>query len=157
MKRILLVCLGNICRSPTAHGVLLGKIEDAGLSGSVEVQSAGTGMWHVGEAPDVRAIEAAKTRGYDLSGLRAQQVQDGDFSRFDLILAMDYSNYDELMIRCPEESKSKINLFLPFSGVSEVDEVPDPYYGGAKGFDKVLDLVEQAADNLVARFTERTL
>ena len=157
VTRIMLVCLGNICRSPIAHGVLQGKVEQAGLTQHVEIQSAGTGSWHIGEAPDNRAVKAARKRGYDLSSLRAQQITQSDFSAFDLILAMDDSNYDELLRRCPEPYRGRIHLFLPFSEVTEAHEVPDPYYGGEAGFYHVLDLVENAADNLVARLRDDEL
>ena len=156
-KRILLVCLGNICRSSLAHGVLQAKVDQAGLSEWLQVESAGTAAWHVGEAPDGRAIDAARTRGYDLTPLRAQQVQESDFSRFDLLLAMDDSNFDELLDRCPSEYTDRVHLFLPYVGVTETHKVPDPYYGGDEGFYHVLDLVEKAADNLVARLRDDEL
>ena len=157
MIRILLVCLGNICRSPTAHGVLQKKVDEAGFSAEVEIDSAGTAAWHIGKSPDSRSVAAATKRGFDLSSLRARQVCDQDFEQFDLILAMDKNNHQELLERCPEPWADKVQMFLPFSQVTLEDEVPDPYYGGSQGFDYVIDLVEQAADNLVGRIESGVL
>lgn len=147
---ILLVCMGNICRSPTAEGVLRHKLESAGLLDRVRLDSAGTHDYHVGKAPDRRAQDAARNRGYDLSALRARQVSRRDFSDFDLILAMDRDNYQSLLQACPEPQRHKVRLFLSFSGQYANQEVPDPYYGGSQGFDHVLDMVEDAADGLIA-------
>jgi len=146
--RVLFVCLGNICRSPTAEGVLRHKLQVAGLAGRVEVASAGTGNWHVGGAPDKRTQRAAMRRGYDLSAQRAQQVVAADFNHYDLILAMDLSNLRDLKALQPANGKAGLDLFLRrFDGVK--DEVPDPYYDGEAGFEEVLDLVESACDLLV--------
>jgi len=146
--RILFVCLGNICRSPTAEGVLRQKLREAGLAERVEVASAGTGGWHKGEAPDVRSQQAAKRRGYDLSAQRAQQVSTADFNRYDLILAMDKSNLRDLKALQPAGAKAELDLFLRrYESVK--DECPDPYYEGEAGFEEVLNLVERACDLLI--------
>lgn len=152
--RVLFVCLGNICRSPTAEGVLRHKLQVAGLAGRVEVASAGTGNWHVGGAPDKRTQRAAMRRGYDLSAQRAQQVVAADFNHYDLILAMDLSNLRDLKALQPANGKAGLDLFLRrFDGVK--DEVPDPYYDGEAGFEEVLDLVESACDLLVIELRGR--
>ena len=147
--RVLFVCLGNICRSPTAHGVFQTLLEKRGLSASVRVDSCGTGGWHVGEAPDSRATAEAQSRGYDLSGLRARQFQFEDFQRFDYILAMDLSNLSDLRALCPPHYSGHLGLFLPFAPAVTTREVPDPYYGGGDGFSHVLDLVEAASEGLI--------
>ncbi|MFJ7285470.1 low molecular weight protein-tyrosine-phosphatase [Pseudomonas sp. NPDC099000] len=152
--RVLFVCLGNICRSPTAEGVLRHKLREAGLAGHIEVASAGTGDWHVGKAPDKRSQAAAKLRGYDLSAQRAQQVTRADFSAFDLILAMDNSNLRHLKALQPAKGKAELDLFLR-RYQSELDEVPDPYYDGDQGFEQVLDLIERASDRLVIELKGR--
>jgi len=146
---ILLVCMGNICRSPTAEGVLRDKLAAAGLLDRVRLDSAGTHDYHVGKPPDRRAQEAAGKRGYDLSPLRARQVGVRDFSEFDLILAMDEDNYRNLLRACPEPQRHKVRLFLSFSRQYTGQDVPDPYYGGSQGFDLVLDMVEDAAAGLI--------
>ncbi|MEE8877306.1 low molecular weight protein-tyrosine-phosphatase [Pseudomonas helleri] len=152
--RVLFVCLGNICRSPTAEGVLRKKLRDAGLAERIEVASAGTGGWHSGEAPDVRSQRAAKRRDYDLSAQRAQQVSAADFNRYDLILAMDKSNLRDLKALQPAGAKAELDLFLRrYAAVK--DEVPDPYYDGEQGFEEVLDLVERACDLLVIELKGR--
>lgn len=142
--RILFVCLGNICRSPTAHGVVARMAEEAGLD--IEVDSAGTGGWHVGEPPDRRTMQAAARRGYDLRALRARQVRPEDFHAFDLILAMDRSNLAALERLRPADSDTPVRLFLDHAQSSR-EEVPDPYYEG--GFDLVLDLIEDGARGLL--------
>ncbi|KQZ80391.1 MULTISPECIES: low molecular weight protein-tyrosine-phosphatase [unclassified Pseudomonas] len=152
--RVLFVCLGNICRSPTAEGVLRHKLREAGLAGQVEVASAGTGDWHVGRAPDKRSQAAAKLRGYDLSAQRAQQVTKADFATYDLILAMDNSNLLHLKALQPAKGKAELDLFLRRYQV-EIDEVPDPYYDGDQGFEQVLDLIERASDLLVIELKGR--
>ncbi|WAH60419.1 low molecular weight phosphotyrosine protein phosphatase [Pseudomonas silvicola] len=146
--RVLFVCLGNICRSPTAEGVLRHQLLKAGLAERIEVASAGTGDWHVGKPPDGRTRRAALARGYDLSAQRAQQVSAADFSRYDLILAMDHSNLGNLKRLQPAHGRAELDLFLRRYH-SPVDEVPDPYYGGEQGFEHVLDLIEQACEGLV--------
>ncbi|MGE8483600.1 MULTISPECIES: low molecular weight protein-tyrosine-phosphatase [Pseudomonas] len=152
--RVLFVCLGNICRSPTAEGVLRHKLREAGLADQVEVASAGTGDWHVGKAPDKRSQAAAKLRGYDLSAQRAQQVTRADFAAYDLILAMDNSNLRHLKALQPAKGKAELDLFLR-RYQSEIDEVPDPYYDGDQGFEQVLDLIERASDLLVIELKGR--
>lgn len=152
--RVLFVCLGNICRSPTAEGVLRHQLALAGLAGQVEVASAGTGDWHVGKPPDSRTQRAALLRGYDLSAQRAQQVSALDFSRYDLILAMDKSNLGHLKALQPAAGRAELDLFLRrYQG--QLDEVPDPYYGGEEGFAQVLDLIEVACHGLVAELKGR--
>ncbi|MBG8560914.1 low molecular weight phosphotyrosine protein phosphatase [Pseudomonas qingdaonensis] len=152
--RVLFVCLGNICRSPTAEGVLRHQLKLAGLEDQVEVASAGTGDWHVGKPPDSRTRRAALARGYDLSAQRAQQVSAQDFSRYDLILAMDTSNLGHLKALQPSVGTAELDLFLRrYEG--ELDEVPDPYYGGEEGFEQVLDLIELACSKLVVELKGR--
>jgi len=147
--RVLMVCLGNICRSPTAEAVLRAKLESAGLAHRVHVDSAGTGGWHVGDPPDSRSQRHAVERGYDLSGLRARRVTQDDFDRFDFILAMDEDNLADLRRLAPDRA-SRATLCL-YAAV----EVPDPYSGTAAGFERVLDLVEAAADAWVAVLAQR--
>jgi protein-tyrosine phosphatase len=154
MTRILFICMGNICRSPMAEGVVRVLAERAGLTSILEVDSAGTHAYHEGEPPDQRARKVAGIRGYDLSGLRARRVNDQDFSRFDRILAMDRQNLAFLVRSCPKEHLSKLGLFLELADGLVQDEVPDPYYGGVDGFEKVLDLCEQAAQGLVAAIAQ---
>jgi len=152
--KVLFVCLGNICRSPTAEGVFRHKVREAGLEGRIGIDSAGTGDWHVGKAPDARTCVAALRRGYDLSSLRARQVTVADFSRYDLILAMDHANLRDLKHLHAAGGKAELDLFLRrYDGA--VDEVPDPYYGGEDGFEQVLDLVEQACDGLILEVKRR--
>ncbi|MFK0094941.1 low molecular weight protein-tyrosine-phosphatase [Pseudomonas sp. NPDC090592] len=152
--RVLFVCLGNICRSPTAEGVLRHQLQAAGLAGQVQVASAGTGDWHVGKAPDRRTCKAALARGYDLSQQRAQQVKAAHFAEYDLILAMDESNLRDLSALRPRAAAGELDLFLRRYSCA-LDEVPDPYYGGADGFEQVLDLVEAACQALVLEIKGR--
>ncbi len=147
--RVLFVCMGNICRSPTAEGVFRDKVEKAGLEKQIEIDSAGTHGFHVGSTPDVRAQKTALSRGYDLSSLRGRQVSDQDFASFDYVLAMDRDNLHNLRQRCPEQYKHKVRLYLAFSSRFPNLNVPDPYYGGGKGFEQVLDMVEDAAEGLL--------
>jgi protein-tyrosine phosphatase len=148
--RILFVCMGNICRSPTAEGVMRRLLEDAGLGDRVEVESAGTGGWHAGEPPDERATLAARRRGITLSGA-AQQVRPADFRRFDLLIALDRANLRELLALAPdEEAAEKVRLLREFDPAADGDlDVPDPYYGGDRGFETVLDMVEAACRGLI--------
>ncbi|MBB1487485.1 low molecular weight phosphotyrosine protein phosphatase [Oceanospirillum sp. D5] len=146
---VLFVCLGNICRSPTADGVFRGLVARAGLDEQILVDSAGTGAGHAGNPPDSRSQAAAAERGYDLSKLRARQVTEDDFHRFDLILAMDQANYNGLMNLQPVNSKAHLDMFLSCAPELGVREVPDPYYGGDDGFELVLDLVEAAGEKLL--------
>ena len=153
--RILFVCLGNICRSPTAEAVLRAlaarELPELGL----EVDSAGTAGYHIGEPPDPRMRAAAARRGYDLAALRARIVEPSDFTRFDLILAMDRENLAVLRRRAPEEKRERVRLFLEFAPHGELQEVPDPYYGGPNGFEEVLDLVEAASRGLLNYLRQR--
>jgi len=145
--RILFVCMGNICRSPTAEGVMRRLIEDEGLD--IEVDSAGTGGWHAGEPPDERATVAAQRRGVTLEGA-ARQVKESDFRRFDLLVAMDRGNLSDLLDLAPdEEAREKVRLLVPDA------DVPDPYYGGDRGFETVLDMVESACRELLDELRER--
>lgn len=153
--RILLVCTGNICRSPTAHGVLRRLLEEAGLQDRVVVDSAGTHDYHCGEAPDRRAQRHAAGRGYDLSGLRARQIRDADFREFDLILALDRGHLQHLESVCPSELRDKLRLFMDFAEDRTGEDVPDPYYGGSAGFVKVLDMVESASRGLLEEIRRR--
>jgi len=147
--RVLLVCMGNICRSPTAESVLRTFIKNNNLGNIVEVDSAGTHGYHVGEAPDGRTQRAALIRGYNLSQLRARKVARQDLDYFDLILAMDKSNLDNLQRMATPEQRNKLKLFMDYSKNYDDEEVPDPYYGLGHGFDLVLDMVEDAARGLV--------
>ena len=147
---VLFVCMGNICRSPTAEGVFRHHAKEAGLLESLEIDSAGTHAYHVGEPPDRRSSAAAERRGISLSGITARKVASDDFERFDLILAMDEDNHRLLIQQSDPEHHEKIRLFLDF-GKSPEREVPDPYYGGASGFERVLDLVEDASKGLLER------
>ncbi len=146
--RVLFVCMGNICRSPTAEGVFRQVVQDAGLADQVDVDSAGTHAYHVNEPPDRRAQAAAERRGFSMSGIRARRVQSEDFERFDYIIAMDRDNLALLIDQAEAEYHDKIHLFLEFASGHE-DEVPDPYYGGTTGFERVLDLVEEASRGLL--------
>jgi protein-tyrosine phosphatase len=150
VHRILFVCLGNICRSPTAEVVLRTRARRAGLDQRLLVASAGTGDWHVGMPPDRRAIAHASKRGYDLSVVRARQIARPDFDRFDWILAMDQANLRDLRLLRPPQFAGRLGLFLDFAPHLGLRDVPDPYYGASLHFERVLDLVEQASDGLLA-------
>lgn len=149
LKRILFVCTGNICRSPTAEGVARHAIRSAGLEGLIEVESAGTHGYHVGEAPDPRTRKAAEKRGYDLSTLRARKLEAADFESFDLLLAMDLGHLEIMERNCPAAHRPKVQLFMRYARRFKVEEVPDPYYGGDRGFDLVLDYCEDAVAGLI--------
>ena len=153
--RILFVCLGNICRSPTAEGALRRLCAAEAPALDIEVDSAGTGDYHLGEPPDPRTQRAAAARGIDLSPLRARQVERRDFVRFDLILAMDRPNLQALRAMCPPGSHARLELFLEFAGGPAGGEVPDPYMGTAADFERVLDIVIPACRRLIARLQER--
>jgi protein-tyrosine phosphatase len=148
---VLFVCMGNICRSPTAEGIFRKHVTDAGLADWIHVESAGTHAYHAGAPPDHRAQAAAARRGVTLTHIRARRVSGEDFETFDYIFAMDKDNLGELLERAPEEHRPKVRLFLDFTGTGPAAEVPDPYYGGASGFELVLDLVEQASQRLLER------
>jgi protein-tyrosine phosphatase len=145
---VLFVCTGNICRSPTAEAVFKHCVVEAGLAARIVSDSAGTHDYHIGEAPDPRTQAAARRRGYELGELRARHVRRDDFERFDYVLAMDEANLRALERLCPRQHAHKLKLFLDFGG-SSLREVPDPYYGGPEGFERVLDLVEAAAQGLL--------
>jgi protein-tyrosine phosphatase len=149
--KILMVCMGNICRSPLAEGVLRHRLSGLELPVPVVVDSAGTHGYHTGAPPDRRAQEAALRRGIDISGLRARLVQAEDFLAFDLILAMDQDNLAHLLERAPDEHRHKVSLYLEYTGTAPGQGVPDPYYGGMTGFERVLDLVEEATSGLLLR------
>lgn len=149
---VLFVCLGNICRSPTAEAVFRARTAAAGLD--VEIDSAGTGAWHVGKSPDPRAQAAGKARGYDLSSLRARQVKAADFQRFDLILAMDEDNYELLCLKAPGDARERIVMMMDFAPDHPEHSVPDPYYGGDDGFARVLDMLEEASDGLISHLAD---
>ncbi|EJG0691058.1 low molecular weight phosphotyrosine protein phosphatase [Vibrio parahaemolyticus] len=142
MKRILVVCMGNICRSPTGEAVLRAKAKELGVD--VDIDSAGTIGYHTGNTPDSRAMAVGKQRGYSFKGMRARQVSVQDFEDFDLVLAADKANLADLLDICPAEHRHKVSLFLSHSN-SSYDEIPDPYYGGDDGFELVLDLIEEAS------------
>lgn len=149
MYRVLFVCMGNICRSPTAEGVFRRLAAERAPDLPLEVDSAGTHGYHVGEPPDPRAIAAAARRGVDLRGLRARQVDEADFGRYDLIVAMDRLNREVLHERSPVEYQQRIRLFMEFASRDRDEDVPDPYYGGPLGFEQVLDLAEEASAGLL--------
>lgn len=152
---ICFVCLGNICRSPTAEAVMRAQVEAAGLTERIFIDSAGTGDWHIGKAPDARAQQAGQTRGYDLTPLRARQIDAADFERFDLVLAMDDENVSNLLRVCPPERRAKVRLLMEFAPGAGSREVADPYFGGSEGFEAVLDQCEAACRGLLAHLQTR--
>lgn len=152
-RRILFVCTANICRSPTAEGVARALAEKKGLGDNLQFDSAGTHDYHVGEAPDPRTIKAAANRGYDLTKLKARRVTSYDFILYDLVLALDRGHLEELQRACPAAQRHKIGLLMDFSERYDEDEVPDPYYGNAQGFERVLDLIEDATASLIAELS----
>lgn len=155
MTRILFVCMGNICRSPTAEGVVSNIITNNGLEDLIKVDSAGTHGYHIDEPPDRRTREAALRRGVHLSGLRARKVVPEDFERFDLLLAMDRDNLALLKRGARPEHHAKLGLFMRYASRFEVEEVPDPYYGGEEGFELVLDMAEDAGQGLIEALLDR--
>lgn len=157
MTKILFVCMGNICRSPTAEGVFRKMVQDAGLNKDVRLDSAGTHAYHVGEAPDVRAQAAARKRGYEIADIRARQIRPDDFREFDYILAMDWDNLQLLQQQCPRGYQHKLMLLMRFANEFEEATVPDPYYGGPEGFNKVLDYVEDACTGLAEVVRKRAM
>lgn len=155
MVKVLFVCMGNICRSPTAEGVFRDLVNNANLAQYIHIDSAGTHAYHIGEPPDRRSQSAAIKRNIDLSSQRARKVCVEDFSDFDYVLAMDHNNLQELHIICPADPKAKPDLFLNFAQQFKEREVPDPYFGGEQGFEHVLDLVEDASRGLLAAIREK--
>ena len=155
--KVLFICMGNICRSPTAEAVFRHYVEKAGLEDRIEIDSAGTHDYHIGATPDARTQRAAKQRGYDMSALRGRQVDAMDFNRFEYVLAMDEANLDILKRIRPREAQGHLGLFLEFAQCHAEREVPDPYYGGTGGFEKVLDLVEDAAHGLLTHIKQQHL
>lgn len=147
MSSVLFVCTGNICRSPSAEGVMRGMMGD--MPKSFMLDSAGTHGYHIGEAPDSRSIKTAASRGYSIGDLRARQIKPDDFNRFRLILAMDSSHEEHLLAMQPRGSSAEVKLFLPYSGVTEASEVPDPYYGSQRDFEHTLDLIEAGIEGLL--------
>jgi len=157
MVSVVFVCMGNICRSPTAEAVFRHYVENAGLEADILIDSAGTHDYHIGDAPDTRAQRAAQQRGYDMSDLRGRQVEEGDFQRFDYVLAMDKANLAILQRLKPHGANARVRLFLDYARHHAEREVPDPYYGGAEGFERVLDMVEDAAQGLLQDIRQRHL
>ncbi|ALM82299.1 low molecular weight protein-tyrosine-phosphatase [Bordetella sp. N] len=155
MTKVLFVCKGNICRSPSAEGVFRQLINDAGLGEVVRVDSAGTHAFHIGEAPDARAQAAARKRGYEINHREARQVSLDDFRDYDLILAMDWEDLSDLQRQCPKSYQHKLNLVMRFANEYEEATVPDPYYGGPEGFGKVLDYLEDACQGLLELVRKR--
>lgn len=149
MLRILFVCMGNICRSPTAEAVFRYALAQHGLADRVEADSAGTEAYHVGEPPDSRARQAAQKRGYDMSTIQARQITIQDFGRFDFVLAMDRRVFAELRRLCPPECVDRLQPYMTYASRHAEEEVPDPYYAGAQGFEHVLDLIEDATAGLI--------
>ncbi|MBW7470140.1 low molecular weight protein-tyrosine-phosphatase [Marinobacter sp. M216] len=152
--RVLFVCLGNICRSPSAEGVFRALVEESGLEDRIEIDSCGTGHWHIGKAPDARATQAARKRGIDISTLRARQFVADDLEVFDYVLVMDQQNLSDVTDVWHRIGGTRPALFLSY-GQSSHQEVPDPYYGGAEGFEFVLDLIHEAGEGLLAEIRER--
>jgi len=153
---VLFVCMGNICRSPTAHGVFRKLVEDAGLQNSIEVDSAGTHSYHVGHPPDERSQQTAIRRGLDMSDLRARKAKERDFDRFDLVLAMDRDNFSILQGYTSAESAGRLHLLMDFASDQwRTREVPDPYYGGPNGFEQVFDMVEDASRGLLQHIRDQ--
>ena len=146
---VLFCCMGNICRSPTAEAVFRAKVEEAGLAQQILIDSVGTHDYHIGKPPDLRTQRAARVRGYEMSGLRGRQVELADFTRFDYVLAMDNANMAILYRLCPQQQRDRLGMFLEYAGKHQQREVPDPYYGGEDGFERVLDMVEDAAQGLL--------
>ena len=157
MVRVLFVCMGNICRSPTAEGVFTKHVAVAKLFNKIDIDSAGTHAYHVGENPDPRAQKCAIARDIDLSKLRARKAVEEDFNTFDYVLAMDKDNYEYLLSICPSGSEHKLSLFMSYAPHLNVEEVPDPYYGGPRGFENVFDLIDQASIGLLNHIKQQHL
>ncbi len=154
---ILFVCMGNICRSPTAQAVFESLVKQRGYADRIDIDSAGTHAYHIGEQPDSRSQAAAMVRGIDMSSQRARRVETSDFERFDYILAMDKSNLSDLKRMASPSQRKRLFLFMDFAKEQGIKEVPDPYYGGSHGFERVLDLVESASEGLFAHIKEKYL
>ena len=152
---VLFVCLGNICRSPTAHAVFQSKVRQAGLQNKIVVDSAGTGNWHIGDPPDARSVEVAEHNGYDMSGIFARQICTEDIQHFDYILAMDKKNIEEIQRNRYNNKSNTLDYFLSFSENAEPLEVPDPYFGPEDSFEHVLKLIEDASDGLLDSIRQR--
>lgn len=150
MFRVLFVCTGNICRSPTAEGIFRNLVATRGLTDRIDADSAGTGSWHAGEPPDARSQETAKARGVDISGQRARSVRPNDFENFDLILAMDSGHYRSLQQGCPAAFADRVRLFMEYAPETGITDVPDPYYGAGDGFARVFDMIETASKRLLS-------
>lgn len=157
MVKVLFVCMGNICRSPTAHGVFRALVQRERLDDNISIDSAGTHAYHVGSPPDRRAAATAASRGVDLSDLVARRVETEDFEVFDYLLAMDQENFLSLSEMCPDQHIEKVHMFMDFAPHMRTREVPDPYYGGAAGFERVYDLVEAASEALLEDIRRRHL
>lgn len=155
--RVMFVCLGNICRSPTAHGVFRDLVQRSNLQDAIEVDSSGTGDWHIGHAPDSRASAEAQRRGFEISDLRAMQVTGQHFFEYDYVLAMDNKNLADLKAMQPSNSKAVVTLFLEFASDLDETEVPDPYYGGDEGFARVFDMIENASEGLLEEIVRARL
>jgi protein-tyrosine phosphatase len=156
LTKILFVCMGNICRSPMAEGAFRRMLEDVGLADKIYIDSAGTHSYHEGSTPDMRGQAVAQSRGVDLKAIRARRIVDADFATFDYLLAMDRDNYEYLLTLCRQpEHREKIQLFLDYAPGLAEREVPDPYYGGLSGFERVMDLVEEGAEGLLLHIRER--
>jgi protein-tyrosine phosphatase len=152
---VLFVCMGNICRSPTAQSVFGALVKEAGLADMIEIDSAGTHAYHVGKAPDARAQETARRRGLSLDGLRARAATEEDLACFDYVVVMDQDNFQDLLAICPPEHERKVHMLMDFAPELRVREVPDPYYGAERGFEQVFDLVEAAAAGLLRHIRTR--
>lgn len=152
--RLLVVCLGNICRSPVAEGVLRARIAASSIAGRVELDSAGTGDWHIGDPPDRRSIANAAGHGIDIAGLRARQLQAADYRRFDWLLCADRANLRDVRARAPRDATAQSALLLDWCGLGEGSEVPDPYTGGPDQFEHVFQLLDRAADGAIARLRQ---
>lgn len=156
MIKVLFVCTGNICRSPTGEGVFRDRVTALGFDAKIEVDSCGMMGWHIGKGPDARSQAAARTRGFNLSELQARQISTNDFHDFDLLLAMDKSHFDEMQEMAPVGTAHKVRLFMePISALFGTMEVPDPYYGGVEGFELVLDMIEAGSNQWIAELMDK--